>query len=57
MVKNIFIMFIDDFLHCGYIYQLYEKSQVMDTLEVYVSKVERQLDRKVKITRSNKGGE
>jgi len=29
----------------------------MDALEIYLNKVERQLDRKLKVVRSNRGGE
>ena len=36
---------------------LNEKSQVVNALEVFVKEVERQLDRKVKIVRSDRGGE
>ncbi|RDX99627.1 hypothetical protein CR513_17302, partial [Mucuna pruriens] len=46
-----------DYLHCGYVYLLHEKSQAMDTLEIYLNKVKRKLDRKVKFIRSNIGGE
>ena len=38
-------------------YLIHEKFQAVDILEVYVTEVERQLDRKVKIVRSDKGGE
>ncbi|CAD5164122.1 unnamed protein product [Musa acuminata subsp. malaccensis] len=33
----------------GKVYLIHEKSQAVDTLEVYINEVERQLDRKVKI--------
>jgi hypothetical protein len=36
---------------------LHEKSQAVDALEVYITEVERQLDRKVKIVRLDRGGE
>jgi hypothetical protein len=36
---------------------LHEKSQAVNALEVYITEVERQLDRKVKVVKSNKGGE
>ena len=36
---------------------LNEKSQAVNVLEVFVKDVERQLDRKVKIVRSDRGGE
>ncbi|CAD5178822.1 unnamed protein product, partial [Musa acuminata subsp. malaccensis] len=37
------------------VYLIHEKSQAVDTLEVYINEVERQLDRKVKIVRSDRG--
>ena len=36
---------------------LHEKSQSMDASEEFINKVERQLDRKVKIVKFDKGGE
>ena len=55
--KSILLPFIDDFSRYGYVYLLHEKSQSVDTLEVFVTEVERQLSRKVKIVKSDKGGE
>ncbi|WVZ13110.1 hypothetical protein V8G54_017640 [Vigna mungo] len=55
--EKYFITFIDDFSRYGYVYLLHEKSQAVNVLEVYVNEVERQLDRKVKIVRSDRGGE
>ena len=55
--ERYFITFIDDFSRYGYIYLLHEKSQSVDTLEVFINEVERQLDKKVKIVRSDRGGE
>ena len=55
--EKYFITFIDDFSRYGYIYLLQEKSQAMNALEVYIIKVERQLERKVNIIRSDRGGE
>ena len=43
------ITFIDDFSRYGYIYLLHEKSQAVNVLKVYITEVERQLKRKVKI--------
>jgi len=37
--------------------QIKEKSQAVDILEIYVNEVERQLDKNVKIIRSDRGGE
>ena len=36
---------------------LHEKSQAINALEVFITEVERQLGRKVKIIRSDRGGE
>ena len=55
--EKYFITFIDDFSRYRYVYLLKEKSQAINSLEVFVNEVERQLDRKVKIVRSDKGGE
>lgn len=38
-------------------YLLDEKPQSVNALGIYINKVERQLDRKVKIVRSDRGGE
>jgi hypothetical protein len=55
--EKYFITFIDDFSCYGYIYLLHEKSQAVNALEVYITEVERQLERKVKIIRLDRGGE
>ena len=55
--ERYFITFIDDFSRYGYIYLLHEKSQSINTLEAYIKEAERQLDKKVKIVRSDRGGE
>jgi len=55
--EKYFITFINDFSRYGYIYLLHEKSQAIDALKVFINEVERQLDRKVKILRSDRGGE
>lgn len=55
--EKYFITFIDNFSRYGYVYLIHEKSQAVDILEVYITEVERQLDRKVKIVRSDRGGE
>jgi hypothetical protein len=36
---------------------LHEKSQSVDALKIFITEVERQLERKVKIIRSDRGGE
>lgn len=55
--EKYFITFIDDFSRYCYIYLLHEKSQAVDALEVYIIEVERQLDRKVEVVKSDRGGE
>ena len=55
--EKYFITFIDDFSRYGYIYLLKEKSQAVDAFEIYINEVERQLDKKVKVVRSDRGGE
>ncbi|RDX71087.1 hypothetical protein CR513_49600, partial [Mucuna pruriens] len=55
--EKYFITFIDDFSCYYYLYLLREKSYSMDVLKMFINEVERQLDRKVKVVRSNRGGE
>jgi len=55
--EKYFITFSDDFSRYGHVYPLYEKSQLVNALKVYINKVKRQLGRKVKIVRSDRGGE
>jgi len=55
--EKYFITYIDGFSRYGHVYLLHEKSQSVNALEVYINKVERQLDKKVKIVRSDRGGE
>ena len=52
-----FITFIDDFSRYGYVYLLHEKSQAVSALEIFINEVERQLDKNVKIVKSDRGGE
>ena len=55
--EKYFITFTDDFSCYDYIYLLHDKSQSVNALEMYIKEVERQLDKKVKIIRSDRGGE
>ena len=55
--EKYFITFIDDYSRYGYVYLLKEKSQSIDALEVFITEIERQLDKRVKITCSDRGGE
>ncbi|KAG7578785.1 Zinc finger CCHC-type [Arabidopsis thaliana x Arabidopsis arenosa] len=55
--EKYFITFIDDYSRYGFTYLLHEKSKSVNILEVFIDEVERQLDRKVKVVRSDRGGE
>ena len=48
---------MDDFSHYGHVYLLHDKSQAMNALKIYINEVERQLDKKVKVVRSDRCGE
>jgi len=54
--EKYFITFTDDFSRYEHVYLLYEKSQTVNALEIYINEVKRQLDKKVKVVRSNRGG-
>ena len=54
--ERYFITFIDDYSRYSYVYLLHEKSQSVDALEIYLNEVERQLDRNVKVFRSDRCG-
>ncbi|RVW93925.1 Retrovirus-related Pol polyprotein from transposon TNT 1-94 [Vitis vinifera] len=55
--EKYFITFIDDLSRYGYVYLMHEKSQAIDIFEMFKTEVERQLDKKIKIVRSDRGGE
>ena len=55
--EKYFITFIDDHSRYCYLYLLHEKSQTVDVLQTFITEVERQLNRKVKVIRSYRGGE
>ena len=55
--EKYFITFIDDHSRYYYLYLLHEKSQTVDVLQTFITEVERQLNRKVKVIRSDRGGE
>ena len=55
--EKYFITFIDDFSRYGHIYLLHEKSKVVNVLEIYITAIERQLDKKEKIIKLGRGGE
>jgi hypothetical protein len=52
-----FITFTDDFLCYGYIYQIKERSEALDKFKIFKVEVENQYDIKIKVVRSDHGGE
>ncbi|KAI5341456.1 hypothetical protein L3X38_020730 [Prunus dulcis] len=52
-----FITFTDDFSRFGYVYLIAEKSNALDMFKVFKAEVENQLDLKIKVVRSDRGGE
>ena len=51
--EKYFITFIDDLSRYGYVYLMHEKSQAIDIFKMFITEVERQLDKKIKIVRSD----
>ncbi|GJV20865.1 retrovirus-related pol polyprotein from transposon TNT 1-94 [Tanacetum coccineum] len=52
-----FITFIDDYSRYTYVYLIKEKSESLDVFKVFKAEVENQLNRKIKIVRSDRGEE
>jgi transposase InsO family protein len=52
-----FITFTDDFSCYGYIYPLKERSEALDKFKIFKTKIENQHNIKIKIVRSDRGGE
>jgi hypothetical protein len=52
-----FISFIDDYSRYCYIYLIVEKTQAFDTFKSFKSKIELQLNKRIKSVRSYHGGE
>jgi hypothetical protein len=52
-----FITFTDDFSRYGYIYPIKEGSEVLDKFKIFKVEVENQHDIKIKVVRSDRGGE
>jgi hypothetical protein len=55
--RRYFILFIDDYSRYMYLYFLFDKSEVFDAFKSFKAKVEKQKEIKIKIVRTNKGGE
>ena len=52
-----FITFADDYSYFGYIYPIKERSEALDKFKVFKAEVENQHDKRIKIVRSDRGGE
>jgi len=52
-----FITFTDDYSRYEYLYLIHEKSQSLDIFKIYKAEVENHQNRKIKIVRSDRGGE
>jgi hypothetical protein len=52
-----FITFIDDYSCYGYIYPIKERSEALDKFKIFKVEVENQYNKKIKIVRSDRGGE
>jgi hypothetical protein len=52
-----FITFTDDFSRYGYIYPIKERSEALDKFKVFKTEVENQHNIKIKIVKSDRGGE
>ena len=55
--KSYFITFIDDFTRFGHVYLISHKHEALDCFKRYMSLVENQLERKIKVLRTDRGGE
>ncbi|GJZ49373.1 putative RNA-directed DNA polymerase [Tanacetum coccineum] len=51
-----FISFIDDYSRYKYLFLINEKSKSLNMFKTFKAKVENQLDRKIKVVRSDRGG-
>ena len=54
---NSFITFIDYYSHFGYIYPIKKRSEALDKLKIFKAEVENQHNSKIKVVRSDHGGE
>ena len=52
-----FITFTDDYSRFGYIYPIKERSEALDKFKIFKAKVENQHNLKIKVVRSDRGGE
>ena len=52
-----FITFTDDFSRYGYVYLMTHNSEAFDKFKEYKNEVENQLDKRIKVLRTDRGGE
>ena len=52
-----FKTFTDDYSRYGYIYPIKERSEVLDKFKIFKAEVENPHDKRIKIVRSDRGGE
>jgi hypothetical protein len=52
-----FITFTDEYSRYGYIYPIKERSEALDKFKIFKAEVENQHDKRIKIVRSDRGGE
>ena len=52
-----FITFTNDYSHYGYIYPIKERTEALDKFKIFKAEVENQHNLKIKIVRSDRGGE
>ena len=52
-----FITFTDDYSRYGYIYPIRQRSEALDKFKIFKAEVENQHDLKIKVVRSDRGGE
>ncbi|RZC02438.1 Retrovirus-related Pol polyprotein from transposon TNT 1-94 [Glycine soja] len=55
--QQYFITFIDDYSRYGYLYLIHEKSHSVEVFKTFKTEVELQLGKKIKIVKSDRGGE
>ncbi|KAM1663096.1 hypothetical protein ACFXTN_038807 [Malus domestica] len=55
--NSYFVLFIDDFSRYTYLFFISEKSQVLKCFKIFKLEVEKQLNKQIKIVRSDRGGE
>ncbi|CAA0839096.1 Unknown protein, partial [Striga hermonthica] len=55
--QQYFVSFIDDYSRYCYLYLIWEKSEALDMFKAFKVEVENQLSKRIKIIRSDRGGE